>query len=103
MTPETKRKAAQAMRKNGGNIVCARPAEGGAVSEPLPCPFCGCTEIKVHEGTTFRWRIVQCDDCGAQSGEVRVQTLGDGTQTQWEADAREKAIAAWNERVECFR
>lgn len=68
-------------------------------TEPLPCPFCASTDIDVRTGSTFRWRYVQCMGCGAHAGEIRIQTLGDGTSVEWETDAREKAIAAWNERT----
>lgn len=67
--------------------------------EALPCPFCGSPRNTICEGSTFRWRCVACDECGARSGEVRVQTLGVGTKEEWEADARIKAIEEWNYRV----
>ena len=41
--------------------------------EPLPCPFCGGTDIIVMDGSTFRWVVATCG-CGAACGEVRVQT-----------------------------
>ncbi len=69
------------------------------MSEQLkPCPFCGCHSVDVYEGTSFRWRYAMCNDCGARSGEVRVQTLGEGTPEQWDAQGRSDAIAAWNTR-----
>jgi hypothetical protein len=67
--------------------------------KPLPCPFCGGTEIDVQQGSTFRWLIVACEGCGAQCGEVRVQTMGAGTPREW-ADAGEAlAFAEWNKRA----
>lgn len=66
---------------------------------PKPCPFCGATSVRVCEGSTFRWRFAQCDSCGAQAGEVRCQTLGDGTKEEWEAKAVADAIDEWNHRV----
>lgn len=42
---------------------------------PLPCPFCGVTAIAVVEGSTFRWRQVECLGCGARCGETRAQTI----------------------------
>ena len=66
---------------------------------PLPCPFCGGTEVVLREGSTFRWRMIGCTECGAQAGEVRVQTLGDGTPEEWEADAASRAIEEWNGRA----
>jgi transcription elongation factor Elf1 len=66
--------------------------------KPLPCPFCGCAEVTVQQGSTFRWLIAACQGCGAQSGEVRVQTMGAGTPSEW-ADAGEAlTIAEWNKR-----
>lgn len=66
---------------------------------PLPCPFCGSTAVKVCEGSTFRWRFATCLECGAQAGEVRAQTLGDGDKTAWEDAAHDDAIAEWNRRA----
>ena len=65
----------------------------------LPCPFCGGRKVSVHEGSTFRWRFAACDNCGAQTGEVRCQTMGDGTKEEWEAQAKLYAIAEWNRRA----
>lgn len=65
----------------------------------LPCPFCGHAEVTVHEGSTFRWRYAACDNCGAQSCEIRIQTLGDGTKEEWEEQARIDAITEWNTRA----
>ena len=78
-------------------------AAGGAPvgSMPLlaiPCPFCGGTDISVREGSTFRWRIAACDDCGATCGEVRRQTLGNGTNEEWDRQAEHDAVACWNTR-----
>lgn len=64
-----------------------------------PCPFCGESSTQVQEGSTFRWRYVECNGCLARGPEVRAQTLGEGTAQQWEADAQARAIAAWNERI----
>jgi Lar family restriction alleviation protein len=78
----------------------AAPRSSEAEANRLqPCPFCGNREVSVYEGSTFRWRYAACDSCGAQSGEVRVQTLGDGTKAQWEAAASKDAIDAWNTRA----
>jgi hypothetical protein len=65
----------------------------------LPCPFCGGSRVSVVEGGSFRWRVAQCDECGAQCGEVRIQTLGSGTKEQWEEEARGVVIKEWNSRV----
>ena len=80
-----------------------RPAIGASelngVVSPLPCPFCGGLRIAVNEGSTFRWRYAACLDCGAQAGEIRRQTLGEGTTEQWERKAEIDAIAEWNKRA----
>ena len=65
----------------------------------LPCPFCGGEDIDVAEGTTFRWRQARCRECGASSGEVRIQTFGSGTPEQWEAKATADAVVVWNRRI----
>ena len=65
----------------------------------LPCPLCGHVGVTVQEGLTFRWRYATCDECGASAGEVRVQTLGDGTKEEWERAAHIKAIEEWNTRA----
>jgi hypothetical protein len=65
----------------------------------LPCPFCGSTSIDVMNGSTFRWRFACCMDCGAQAGEVRAQTLGEGTPAEWEIAAKARAIEEWNVRA----
>lgn len=64
----------------------------------LPCPWCGCTKITTHEGSTFRWMAVECAECGAGPGEIRVQTIGDGTPQDWEKQAQANVVKAWNTR-----
>ena len=62
---------------------------------PLPCPFCGDTDIAVVEGSTFRWRQVECNNCGARCGETRVRTI-----PPIDADENERfAIEEWNKRA----
>lgn len=65
---------------------------------PKPCPFCGGSSVSCHEGSTFRWIVACCDECGAQAREVRKQTHGPGTPEAWWGIAEINAIAAWNER-----
>lgn len=85
----------------------AEKADDGASSNPappspdalLPCPFCGHVGVTVRDGSTFRWLVAQCDECGAQAGEARVQTMGAGTREEWEAKGVIDAIALWNERA----
>lgn len=75
-------------------------ASYGAAQGVRPCPFCGHDTISVHEGSTFRWRLAECNACGARSGEVRIQTLGDGTREEWETKAHRNALQDWNERAD---
>lgn len=65
---------------------------------PLPCPFCGQLGIEVTESSTFRWRIAECCTCGARCGEVRIQTVGQGTTEEWEAQAYARVVEEWNKR-----
>ena len=66
--------------------------------KPLPCPFCGSDDITTQEGTTFRWRSAVCCHCGAQSGEVRVDTLAKDHSAALEK-AKGAAIEEWNRRA----
>lgn len=70
-----------------------------AVADVMSCPFCGHVGVSIYEGSTFRWRFASCDGCGAQTGEVRVQTMGDGTKEQWEEKARADCLEEWNRRT----
>jgi transcription elongation factor Elf1 len=71
------------------------------VSENVkPCPFCGHVGISLAEGTTYRWRVAECSECGARCGEIRVQTSGAGTRQEWEAVGVVNAIEEWNKRTE---
>ena len=62
---------------------------------PRPCPFCGGKDIYVVEGSTFRWRVAECSDCGARSGETRAQTIG----TLDRVGDDNRAIEEWNIRA----
>jgi len=64
--------------------------------EPLPCPFCGGTDIVVMDGSTFRWVVATCG-CGATCGEVRVQTTGK-PRAEAMVEAAQRAIVEWNTR-----
>ena len=67
--------------------------------EALPCPFCGHIGLNFDEGSTFRWMVASCGGCGATRGDVRVQTLGEGTKEQWWEAAKIDAIEDWNQRA----
>ena len=64
----------------------------------MPCPWCGDTDVKVIQGSTFRWRVAQCQTCGAQTGDVRAKTSGEGNLIEWEATAKAAALEEWNTR-----
>ena len=65
------------------------------VERPIkPCPFCGYVGINVHEASTFRWVVAECNYCGAQCGEVRRDTIKPSTKEEGEA----LALTEWNTR-----
>jgi Lar family restriction alleviation protein len=63
-------------------------------AEFLPCPFCGSTSIHVVEGSTFKWRVAECAECGARGSEERWIY----TETDPDASARARVVTAWNTR-----
>jgi Lar family restriction alleviation protein len=69
------------------------------MTDPLPCPFCGETKVDVVVGTTFRWLVAECTECGARCEEIRKQTLGPGTPDDWLKKGKEDAIKQWNIRA----
>ena len=73
------------------NPTTPHPAAEKATPRLLPCPFCDSANLAAHEGTTFRWVVIQCNDCEASCGEVRA--YNDYTL------ANPDAIAAWNTRA----
>ncbi len=74
-------------------------AEAGAGPKPLPCPFCGDTDVIVSQGITFRWKLMMCNTCAARGPEVRIQTTGEGHTEDWERKGNAVARAAWNRRA----
>lgn len=70
------------------------------LTEVPPCPFCGGVKVSVREGSTFRWIVASCDECGASAGEVRRDTehhRSDSSFTINDAD-KELAMQAWRNR-----
>ena len=63
----------------------------------LPCPFCGGDDIWTYAGSTFRWRYAACSECGAQSGEVRIDTIGKARHAAV-AEADKECLVEWNHR-----
>ena len=68
------------------------------MTKALPCPFCGYAEINFHEGSTFRWLVTECNGCGAQCEEIRIDTMNKDREAAID-DARARALAAWNTRA----
>jgi Lar family restriction alleviation protein len=77
--------------------VIDQTSEVGPLDGALPCPFCGGTKISTYPGSTFRWRYAACDECGAQSGEVRINTT---TKSRMKAmqEAQDELRSEWNKR-----
>jgi Lar family restriction alleviation protein len=69
------------------------------MTNPKPCPFCGHVGVSICEGSTFRWRVAECNDCGAIGPEERIQTTGNGTPDEWEENVRGRVIETWNTRA----
>lgn len=66
------------------------------MTDLLPCPFCGCANASIVEGSTFRWAHLECDSCSARGPEIRVDTMA--TLLEQKLKAEKDATAAWNER-----
>ena len=71
------------------------------MAEPLPCPFCGHVGLSHNEGSTFRWLSTECNGCGAQCGEERIDTLSKDRGAAME-QAKVAAIKTWNTRFTPF-
>jgi hypothetical protein len=68
--------------------------------EPLPCPFCGHKgPLTFYDGSTFRWLLPCCSNCGATTGEVRIDTMNANRDAAME-DAKRRGIIEWNTRAE---
>ena len=61
-----------------------------------PCPMCGGTKgYTLHDGSTYRWWVVQCADCGRDVSECRSNgstNLHDPKPERWNA-----ADESWND------
>ena len=66
--------------------------------EPLPCPHCGTTGIAVEEGSTFKWFLARCNECGATCGEIRIESK-DIPRDKFSDLIGQKVIAEWNKRA----
>ena len=74
------------------------PESRTMTDELLPCPFCGHVGLDFDDGSTFRWLLPSCSNCGATRGEVRIQTTGNGTPEDWRSEAERLGIEAWSTR-----
>lgn len=62
-------------------------------TDALPCPFCGYSgPLDFQDGSTHRWGVAYCAECGASAGETRREYPDVG---EWHA----KAVAQWNTRT----
>ena len=68
------------------------------MTEPLPCPFCGHVGVSQYEGSTFRWLATECNGCGAQCSEERINTMTMERSAAIE-QAKVAAIETWNTRA----
>lgn len=69
------------------------------MTTPLPCPFCGHVGVHVVERDNYRWQAAECDNCGAQAGEVRWIYYADGSKETSDAIAEMNALNEWNTRA----
>lgn len=79
-------------------------ASNAPINEPKPCPFCGASDFRFFEGSSFRWLAYSCGGCGMGS-ETRIQTIGFGLHDErqkkaeeWRKKAEQDAIEEWNHR-----
>ena len=70
----------------------AQPEQEPVAGKPLPCPFCGVTGLCFADGSTYRWGIASCGNCGATAGETRREYPDKG---EW----HKEAIEQWNQRT----
>ena len=66
--------------------------------EPLPCPFCKKIGITVEQGSSFKWFLGRCNECGATCGEIRVESK-DIPRDKFGDLIAQKVIAEWNKRA----
>ena len=67
---------------------------------PIPCPFCGKTEITFKDGSNYKWQLAECNECGARCGEVRVPPMEPGmVGEKWLEHVGQIIIAEWNKRA----
>lgn len=64
-------------------------------NSPSPCPFCGSENVNVVEGSTSRWRVAECAECGARGPEGRwIYNEPDP-----DASARARVLKVWDTRA----
>lgn len=57
------------------------------LEDRLPCPFCGSKNLAVMGGSTFRWHAIECLDCDARCGEVRIEAGAKALEESWDQRA----------------
>jgi hypothetical protein len=75
--------------------------QGEDMTERLPCPFCGHVGVTHNEGLTFRWLTTECNGCGAQCAEERINTMTMERSAAIE-QAKVEALKTWNTRFTPF-
>jgi len=63
---------------------------------PLPCPFCGSTEVHIQTTSTYRWVAVHCNSCGAVGPEIRRVSVWSDELSEVD---RGYATEEWNRRM----
>lgn len=87
-TPDESVKAFQKYLQKYADRIKALPAEGTAEPKSKPCPFCGghATVEKADGEISSAW--VECDRCGAR------------TRKHYGPSKEDKALTAWNQRLD---
>jgi hypothetical protein len=53
----------------------------------------------MEQTSSFRWRSLLCENCGAHGPEVRCKSFGEGSRREWEEECRARCIEAWNKMI----
>lgn len=67
--------------------------------ELKPCPHCGGEDIEIYAFNIIVDARVECNGCGATSGEYNAERIDGETDQEHEFRCAELAVEAWNKRV----